>query len=75
MPNPVMKFEDGGHPDYVMAEVHKAGFAAPTPIQSQGFSIAWTGYGLHCSDRVWQNTGLPLAWYYSLQQPAIPGEG
>eukprot|EP00092_Neocalanus_flemingeri_P012179 GFUD01013132.1.p1 GENE.GFUD01013132.1~~GFUD01013132.1.p1 ORF type:complete len:474 (+),score=151.63 GFUD01013132.1:105-1526(+) len=43
VPNPIMKFEDGGFPDYVMAEVHKAGFAAPTPIQSQGFAIACTG--------------------------------
>ena len=24
-------------------QVHRAGFAAPTPIQSQGFSIALTG--------------------------------
>ena len=43
VPNPIMRFEDGGFPDYVMAEVHKAGFAAPTPIQSQGFALALTG--------------------------------
>jgi len=43
VPNPIMRFEDGGFPDYVMNEVHKAGFAAPTPIQSQGFALALTG--------------------------------
>ena len=42
-PNPIMRFEDGGFPDYVMIEIRNAGFAAPTPIQSQGFSIALTG--------------------------------
>ena len=42
-PNPIMRFEDGGFPDYVMCEIHNAGFAAPTPIQSQGFSISLTG--------------------------------
>jgi len=43
VPNPIMRFEDGGFPDYVMSEVHRAGFAAPTPIQSQGFALALTG--------------------------------
>jgi len=43
VPNPIMRFEDGGFPDYVMSEIHKAGFAAPTPIQSQGFALALTG--------------------------------
>ena len=42
-PNPIFRWEDGGFPDYVMKEVRNAGFAAPTPIQSQGFSIALTG--------------------------------
>jgi len=42
-PNPIMRFEDGGFPDYVMCEIRNAGFAAPTPIQSQGFSISLTG--------------------------------
>merc|ERR1719384_1995256 len=42
-PNPIMRFEDGNFPDYVMCEIRNAGFAAPTPIQSQGFSISLTG--------------------------------
>ena len=43
-PNPIMRFEDGGFPDYIMCEVQNAGFAAPTPIQSQGFSISLQGH-------------------------------
>ena len=42
VPNPIIRFGDGGLPD-VMSEIHKAGFAAPTPIQSQGFALALTG--------------------------------
>ena len=41
-----MKFEDGGFPDYVTEEVYKDGFAASTPIQSEGFSIACTGHDM-----------------------------
>jgi len=42
-PNPITNFEDGNFPDYVMTEIHKAGFDAPTPIQAQGWAIALTG--------------------------------
>ena len=45
-PNPIMKFEDGNFPDYVMSEIHRAGFAAPTPIQAQGFPLALTGQNM-----------------------------
>merc|ERR1719166_397945 len=41
-----MRFEDGGFPDYIMCEVQNAGFAAPTPIQSQGFSISLQGHNM-----------------------------
>jgi len=40
-PNPIMRFEDGNFPDYVMTEIVRAGFTAPTAIQSQGFSIRY----------------------------------
>ena len=42
-PNPIMRFEDGNFPDYIMSEVRKAGYSAPTPIQSQGWALALTG--------------------------------
>ena len=42
-PNPIMRFEDGNFPDYIMSEIRKAGYSAPTPIQAQGWSLALTG--------------------------------
>ena len=42
-PNPVMRFEDGNFPDYIMEEVARAGYTEPTPVQSQGFPIALSG--------------------------------
>ena len=42
-PNPLERFEDGNFPDYVMSEIRKAGYSAPTPIQSQGWALALTG--------------------------------
>jgi len=36
VPNPIMRFEDGGFPEYVMSEDDRAGFAALIFIQSQG---------------------------------------
>lgn len=43
VPDPVLSFEEAGFPDYVMGELHKAGFKNPTPIQSQGWPIALSG--------------------------------
>ena len=34
-PNPTMRFEDGNFPDYVMTEIVRAGFTAPSAIQSE----------------------------------------
>jgi len=42
-PKPVRTFEEAGLPDYILQEVQKAGFRAPTPIQSQGWTMALTG--------------------------------
>ncbi|XP_076263385.1 uncharacterized protein LOC143198188 isoform X1 [Rhynchophorus ferrugineus] len=43
VPDPVLSFEEAGFPEYVMGELHKAGFKSPTPIQSQGWPIALSG--------------------------------
>lgn len=42
-PKPVRTFEEAGLPDYILQEVQKAGFRAPTPIQCQGWTMALTG--------------------------------
>ena len=38
-PRPVYKFEEAGLPKCIMKTIAKAGFEAPTPIQSIGFPI------------------------------------
>ena len=61
VPNPIIRFGYGGLPD-VMSEIHKAGFAAPTPIQSQEFALALTGQDMvgsrDCPDWVREDS-----WY------------
>lgn len=43
VPKPVMTFEEASMPEYVLTEVLKCGFSAPTPIQSQGWPMALKG--------------------------------
>lgn len=46
VPSPIIHFEEGGFPEYVMQEVKKQGFQKPTAIQSQGWPIALSGHDL-----------------------------
>jgi len=46
VPKPVTSFEEASFPGYVLAEVDKAGFTAPTPIQAQGWPMALLGRDL-----------------------------
>jgi len=46
IPAPIINFEEGGFPDYVMREIVNKGFDKPTAIQSQGWPIALSGYDL-----------------------------
>jgi ATP-dependent RNA helicase DDX5/DBP2 len=43
IPKPVTTFEESPFPDYVLAEITKAGYTAPTPIQAQGWPMALSG--------------------------------
>lgn len=43
IPKPVFTFEEASMPEYVLQEVMKQGFDAPTPIQSQGWPMALLG--------------------------------
>jgi superfamily II DNA/RNA helicase len=40
---PVMTFEEASMPEYILREVLKQGFQAPSPIQSQGWPMALLG--------------------------------
>jgi hypothetical protein len=43
IPKPVLTFEEASMPEYILSEVLKCGFSAPTPIQSQGWPMALKG--------------------------------
>ena len=45
-PAPITSFEEAGLPDYVMKEIARQGFSAPTPIQAQGWPIALSGQNM-----------------------------
>ncbi|KAG1680759.1 hypothetical protein FOA52_008092 [Chlamydomonas sp. UWO 241] len=46
VPKPCTTFDEASFPSYVLAEVLKAGFGAPTPIQAQGWPMALQGRDL-----------------------------
>lgn len=46
VPAPIINFDEGGFPEYVMKEIKSQGFSKPTAIQSQGWPIALSGYDL-----------------------------
>ncbi|PNG99538.1 ATP-dependent RNA helicase DBP2 [Tetrabaena socialis] len=46
VPKPVASFEEASFPEYVLAEVLRAGFKEPTPIQCQGWPMALLGRDL-----------------------------
>ena len=43
IPPPITNFEEAGFPDYVIREIQRKKFEAPTPIQAQGWSLALSG--------------------------------
>jgi ATP-dependent RNA helicase DDX5/DBP2 len=45
-PNPIQNFTEASFPDYVMHEIQKQGYDAPTAIQAQGWPIAMNGRDL-----------------------------
>jgi ATP-dependent RNA helicase DDX5/DBP2 len=46
IPKPVTTFEEASFPEYVLAEVTRARFTEPTPIQAQGWPMALLGRDL-----------------------------
>lgn len=43
VPKPVESFEEASFPDYVLEEITRCGFKAPTPIQAQAWPVALSG--------------------------------
>ena len=79
VPKPVSSFEEASFPDYVLTEIKKAGFDAPTAIQAQGWpmalkgrdfiGIAETGSGKTCAFL------LPAIVHINAQQYLERGDG
>ncbi|KAH9525282.1 putative ATP-dependent RNA helicase ddx5 [Bulinus truncatus] len=46
VPNPIFTFEEGNFPDYVMNQIKRNSWQAPTSIQSQAWPIALSGRNL-----------------------------
>ncbi|GFN78187.1 ATP-dependent RNA helicase dbp2 [Plakobranchus ocellatus] len=46
LPNPIFTFEEGNFPDYVMGQIRRNSWQAPTSIQSQAWPIALSGRNL-----------------------------
>nr|KAI8766218.1 ATP-dependent RNA helicase DDX5 [Biomphalaria glabrata] len=46
IPNPIFTFEEGNFPDYVMNQIRRNSWQAPTSIQSQAWPIALSGRNL-----------------------------
>lgn len=46
VPKPVTTFEEASFPEYVLAEIQRAGFTQPSPIQAQGWPMALLGRDL-----------------------------
>ena len=42
-PNPIQNFNEACFPEYVMHEIQKQGYDAPTAIQAQGWPVAMSG--------------------------------
>ncbi|GAB6032664.1 putative ATP-dependent RNA helicase ddx17 [Chamberlinius hualienensis] len=46
LPNPILRFEEGEFPDYVMQSFREQNFVEPTSIQAQGWPVALQGRDL-----------------------------
>ena len=42
-PKPILRFDEGGFPDYIMDTIKRQNWSTPTPIQAQGWPIALSG--------------------------------
>ncbi|XP_058835248.1 uncharacterized protein LOC131692296 [Topomyia yanbarensis] len=79
VPHPAQNFEEGNFPDFVMNEINKQGFPAPTAIQAQGWPIALSGRDLVGIAQT--GSGKTLAYmlpgivHISNQKPLQRGEG
>jgi ATP-dependent RNA helicase DDX5/DBP2 len=79
MPNPVRTFDEASFPEYVLEQVKAAGFAAPSPIQSQGWPLALSGNDVVGISRTGSGKTLafllPAVVHINAQPYLQPGDG
>lgn len=79
IPNPSQALDELSFPEYLMREMSKQGFSAPTPIQSQGWPIALSGRDLVGIAKTGSGKTLaymlPALVHITYQKPVRRGDG
>merc|ERR1719491_2509801 len=79
LPKPCMSFDEASMPEYILNEVLKQGFKAPTPIQSQGWPMALKGKNMVGISATGSGKTLafllPAMIHINAQQYLKPGDG
>jgi len=79
VPNPIQYFTDYNLPDFVMREVERQKYDAPTPIQAQGWPIALSGANFVGIAKTGSGKTLgfimPAIVHINHQQPLRRGDG
>ncbi|XP_017103482.2 ATP-dependent RNA helicase p62 isoform X1 [Drosophila bipectinata] len=77
--NPIQDFSEVYLPDYVMKEIRRQGYKAPTPIQAQGWPIAMSGSNFVGIAKTGSGKTLgyilPAIVHINNQQPLQRGDG
>ncbi|XP_065372085.1 ATP-dependent RNA helicase p62 isoform X2 [Calliphora vicina] len=77
--NPIQDFDEAYFPDYVMKEIQRQGYKAPTPIQAQGWPIAMSGHNFVGIAKTGSGKTLgyilPAIVHINNQQPLQRGDG
>ncbi|KAM0748601.1 RNA helicase [Meredithblackwellia eburnea MCA 4105] len=79
VPRPVTNFNEVGFPNYILDEVKRAGFAAPSPIQCQAWPMALSGRDLVAISATGSGKtvafALPAMIHINAQPLLSPGDG
>jgi len=79
VPNPIQDFSEVHLPDYVMKEIRRQGYKAPTAIQAQGWPIAMSGSNFVGIAKTGSGKTLgyilPAIVHINNQQPLQRGDG
>ena len=79
IPKPVESFEEANWPDYIQAEIRRAGFEKPSPIQCQAWPMASSGRDLVAISATGSGKtiafALPAMIHINAQPLLQPGDG